>query len=279
MVISTVRIERPNRLVRERVQAFELKPLDWDTAFFGARMGTIVTAEASTRLETAHLELQLRWLLAQARGEGFAHLIFRAGVEDSPSIWAAGGAGMRLVDVGVDSSFRFDRMPIPAAPADVRMRVAEPADVETLADLAAEAFTLSRFSADPFFSPEQVREFHRTWTRNLCNGLARAVLVAEVDSTIAGFISCAVSDTDGRIPLIGVDARFRGRGVGQALVAESLRWFSDAGCSKAHVKTQAHNYAALALYHRAGFQVSKSELTFSITLDAAPQIPTEVLND
>ena len=34
----------------------------------------------------------------------------------------------------------------------------------------------------------------------------------------------------------------------------------------AHVKTQAHNYPALALYHRAGYVVSKTELTFSVTL-------------
>jgi hypothetical protein len=31
----------------------------------------------------------------------------------------------------------------------------------------------------------------------------------------------------------------------------------------ARVKTQAHNYQALALYHRAGFAVSQTELTFS----------------
>jgi hypothetical protein len=50
-----------------------------------------------------------------------------------------------------------------------------------------------------------------------------------------------------------------------------LRWFLDNGCRVAHVKTQSHNYAALALYHRSGFNVSKTELTFSIALKAAAQ--------
>jgi hypothetical protein len=33
----------------------------------------------------------------------------------------------------------------------------------------------------------------------------------------------------------------------------------------AHVKTQVHNFKALALYSRAGFAVSATELTFSIS--------------
>jgi ribosomal protein S18 acetylase RimI-like enzyme len=53
------------------------------------------------------------------------------------------------------------------------------------------------------------------------------------------------------------------------LVSAGLKWFRGAGCRVVHVKTQAHNYRALALYHRSGFTVSKVELTFSIGLGSA----------
>jgi ribosomal protein S18 acetylase RimI-like enzyme len=75
-----------------------------------------------------------------------------------------------------------------------------------------------------------------------------------------------MSGDEGRIPLIATQAGYRRRGVGQGLVSAALRWFAEAGARVAHVKTQSVNYPALALYHRAGFAVNKSELTFSVTL-------------
>jgi ribosomal protein S18 acetylase RimI-like enzyme len=142
-------------------------------------------------------------------------------------------------------------------------------DESILGELAGRAFVLSRFSADPFFTPEQVQNFHRTWITNLCRELAQRVLVCEIDGTVAGFVSCALASDEGRIPLIATGAEYRGRGLGSALVAAALHWFLDAGCRVVHVKTQAHNFRALALYHRSGFTVSNVELTFSIALGSA----------
>jgi ribosomal protein S18 acetylase RimI-like enzyme len=148
----------------------------------------------------------------------------------------------------------------------VPIRDARGDDVSVLRELAADSFRLSRFSADPFFSAEQVRDFHREWVTNLCSGLAQAVLVCELDGELAGFISCALSDREGRIPLIATSAEHRRRGVASGLVGAALRWFADVGATVVHVKTQSINYPALALYHRAGFTVSTSELTFSTIL-------------
>ncbi len=83
---------------------------------------------------------------------------------------------------------------------------------------------------------------------------------------MAGFVSNSVNATEARIPLIATNARYRRMGIGKALVAKAVNWSHDQGVPNAHVKTQAHNYPALALYHRAGYVVSKTELTFSVTL-------------
>jgi dTDP-4-amino-4,6-dideoxy-D-galactose acyltransferase len=251
----------------------ELKPLEWDTAFFGVRMGTIVRREAARGVaaatEAGALTHGMQELLREARAEGYAHLIFRTSSATFASIWAAETAGLRLVDVGVDSSIDLAGG-VPARLADASaLRPARADDLPALRELAAEAFTLSRFSSDPFFAAEQVREFHREWTTNLFKGLAQAVLVCERGDTIAGFVSCARTGDEGRIPLIAASSGFRGQGIGSSLIGAALRWFADAGCRVAHVKTQAHNVAALALYHRSGFNVSKTELTFSITVSSA----------
>jgi dTDP-4-amino-4,6-dideoxy-D-galactose acyltransferase len=175
-----------------------------------------------------------------------------------------------LVDVGIDSTFRFGKVPLPTSVASLTIRKARDEDVPALRELAADAFVLSRFATDPFFSDESVSAFYRQWVTNLYDGLAQAVLVCEVEGESVGFVSCAMTEDEGRIPLIATRASARGRGIGRGLVSEALRWFESAGASMAHVKTQSANYAALALYHRAGFTISRTELTFSTALSQQP---------
>lgn len=267
---------------RSAASHVELRRLDWDSAFFGEPMGTLVLerpggsgddpVEPTSR---AHqIEQDLRRALARAHAAGYAHLILRVPASDLPAAWAAERAGLTLVDVGIDSSLRMGASP-PPAPSDLRIRALQAGDVAELREIAADSFRLSRFSADPFFSPEQVHEFHREWVKNLCGGLAQQVLVCELTGvlagTLAGFASCSIRQGEGRIPLIATRAAYRKRGVGRSLLAAAIRWFADAGARVVHVKTQAHNYSALALYHRTGFVISSSELTFSVTLRATGQ--------
>jgi ribosomal protein S18 acetylase RimI-like enzyme len=248
----------------------KLRRLDWDTDFFGPTMGALTLLSGSEDLASepraAALARDLDKCLIRARAEGYAHLIFRVSGEDLPTAWAAERAGLRLVDVGIDSTFNVGRTRLPDPPAGVPMRLVRDSDLPALRELAAHAFVFSRFAVDPFFTSEQVADFHRQWITNLCAGLAQAVLVCEVDGEVAGFVSCAMSGEEGRIPLIATHGGYRRLGLGRALVSAALRWFAGAGARVIHVKTQAHNYPALGLYHRAGFNVSKTELTFSIVL-------------
>jgi ribosomal protein S18 acetylase RimI-like enzyme len=129
------------------------------------------------------------------------------------------------------------------------------------------AFGLTRFAVDPFFSKSQVDDFYTTWATNLFSGLADAVFIAEIEGRPAGFVSTKLSANDqGRIPLVATASEFQRRGIARGLVAAALAWFADAGCSVARVKTQAANYPAVALYERAGFTVTQSELTFTTTI-------------
>jgi ribosomal protein S18 acetylase RimI-like enzyme len=249
---------------------FEVHHLDFDTRLFGARMGSLIrTRQGDDVPAESQAELladELRRALTHARDQRYAHLIYRAAAEDLASIWAAERVGLRLVDIGVDSTFSFDRTPLPEVSATPTLRAATTADMPALQDLAAIAFVRSRFVVDPFFSPQAHVLLHREWVKNLFGGLAQAILVCEIDGQIAGFVSCSVGPGEARIPLIATQAGLRRRGVGRALVVAALRWSAAQGVPVAHVKTQAHNYPALALYHRAGYVVSKTELTFSVTL-------------
>jgi len=247
----------------------DLHLLEWDTNFFGAAMGEIrlahvdASGRSSVGAESLHIELQA--LLAQAAAEGYRHLIFRIPADRHAVIWAAERAGFRLVDVGLDSTFSFPSASIPEPPPMLPVRAARPDDLPRLKEISGDAFAQSRFTADPFFSDEQTRAFYERWIANLAGGLAQAVLVCDLAGEVAGFVSCALKAEEGRIPLIATAATRRHHGIGRGLVSAALQWFAGAGAQVVRVKTQASNYAALALYHRAGFTVSSAELTFSIT--------------
>src|SRR5262249_56904121 len=96
----TYRVPQMSPTATASPRVFEVHDLDFDTRLFGARMGSIVRANDLPASADA-----LRATLGRARGEGYAHLILRAGAEDNTAIWAAEACGMRLVDVAVDSTF------------------------------------------------------------------------------------------------------------------------------------------------------------------------------
>ena len=259
-----VTVRAPGATPADRPEdAFELRRLDWDTAHFGRSMGVIATSAAARERDDASLEADLTHCLQRASFQGYEHVILRVGVEELRLARVAESCGLRLVDVAVDLSMTL-RGPRPASAFGPQVRVAGPDDATAIRVIAQESFRFSRFAEDPFFTAEQTAEFHRTWVTNLCNGLADVVIVATASDEIAGFTSCVKQkDGSGRIPLIATGEEHRRQGVGRALVEASLRWFAAAGITHAYVKTQVANYAALALYHRAGFAPCKGELTYS----------------
>ena len=247
-----------------------LRKLDWDTRFFGAESGVIdlvepLAGQADRRGATAAL---LRSLLSDARAEGYAHLIYRPGAEDWEAVHGTEDAGLLLVDLGVDFAFHYEKTLLADDASSFDIRPSRDEDLPALRDLAGSAFRYSRFNVDPFFSDAQVEAFHREWVTNLYNGLAQAVLVCEEGGELAGFVSCAISGQNGRIPLIATAESHRGKGVATALVQAALRWFHDNGATVAFVKTQATNVPAVALYERNGFVLDRSELTYSVSLAA-----------
>jgi ribosomal protein S18 acetylase RimI-like enzyme len=252
-----------------RRRLVEVRGLDWETAFFGAPMGALIKVaqpdESGLLPQSNALAHELRSALREAELDGYRHLSYRVDAKDLPAIWAAERTGLRLMDVAVDLSYRFGS---PLSLPQRAVRAGTPDDVPAMRAMTRGAFGLTRFAVDPFFTPEQVDDFYATWATNLFNGLAEYVVVADIDGQLAGFVSCKLSENgQGRIPLVATASQFQRRGIARDLLAAALAWFSDNGCTLAHVKTQAANSAAAALYERAGFTLSHTELTFTTTLN------------
>ena len=243
-----------------------LQPLDWESQFFGVRMASVVLAvdpeELAIGARADVLTDNIRGVVREAVGRGFEHLSLRAPAEDPALACAAERCGFQLRDVSLDMMCSLDRLQV-SEPGNMLIRPGNVGDIPVLQDMTEGAFPLTRFSVDPFFSKEQTSRFYRTWAARLFDGLADVVLIAEVDDVVSGFVSCTNANETGRIPLLATRADRQRKGVGRALVGAALAWFARQS-RVVYVKTQAANYRALALYARAGFIPTATELNFSL---------------
>ncbi len=223
--------------------------LDWDTQFFGVRIGRVLR----TRMDAPYLAEVLAW----AQEQQIECLYFLADPDDPPTVRLAEDAGFRFMDIRLNLEIpRLSLSPEPSLPEGLSLRMGQTSDFELLRHVARDSYTQTRFFSDPHFTQAQCADLYETWLRrSLLEAWADGVIVAELDGVPMGFVTGHLhhSDQRARIGLVGVHEAARGRSMGSALLNASLRWFVQAGMTSAEVTTQARNIPAQRLYQRAGF--------------------------
>ena len=138
----------------------------------------------------------------------------------------------------------------------MNVRLAEPGDAPALVALA------KAVSAEPegwmistdWRSVGEERRFLRAVRRHP----DAAVLVAELEGVLVGRLSLARHQhpASSHVADLGlmVDARFRRRGVGRALLAGAVEWAREHGVTKLELHVFPWNEAAIKLYESFGFE-------------------------
>jgi ribosomal protein S18 acetylase RimI-like enzyme len=248
-----------------------LYPLEWDSRVLGmhaGRLELLLRGEYGTARQTA--DRLVEDACGAARERGIRHLSCRVDAADDPSVHALEGAGF----LNVDALLTFAAAPDPLTREQVpelTSRSASSADATELGEIAAEAFTHGRFHADPDIPPDRARDVYRRWIAACCEKTAAdEVIVVSGEGGIAGFVACRMlPDTavhldapTGTIPLIATSERWRGRGVGSALLSCAGRWFSAQRAVVVETGTQLRNVPAARLYERSGFRLVSGALSF-----------------
>lgn len=228
--------------------------LEWDSEFFGF---------PTARLSTSRINEQIMsQVLEEAQKEGIRCLYYEADSNDPVSIALAEANGFKLVDVRITLEIASSSALHPRPARDITVRGFREEEIETLARIARKTSRVSRYHFDTNFPPGASERLYDIWLRNSCSGYADKVLVAELQSEPVGFITCKVSQGEGRIVLVGVDDRFRGRGVGASLVDKALNWFGSQGIKRVWVVTQGRNIEGQRLYHAIGFNTASVTLFY-----------------
>jgi dTDP-4-amino-4,6-dideoxy-D-galactose acyltransferase len=221
--------------------------LTWDSNFFGKRIARVVP----TSVTHEQLTMALEW----GRRNRVQCLYFLCGANDGPSIRRAEQHKFHLVDFRVTME-----RPIVAGfcvnspSSGIEIRPAHAQDISPLRKIAEVSHRDSRFYSDPEFDGGRCDALYGDWIEKSCGGWADVVLVACVDGSQAGYISChRENHKAGRIGLMAVAAKARGRGVGRQLLNASLAWFAQHDLTRVSVVTQGKNFGAQRLYQQGGF--------------------------
>jgi ribosomal protein S18 acetylase RimI-like enzyme len=228
--------------------------LEWDSHFFGFPIALVTQPVLPTEVVPAVLE----WCHEQ----NIRCLYFLADASSAETAETAQNVGFSMVDGRVELSWSIKTGTMSSAPQN-GVRAVQLADIEALKVIARGAHTDSRFFFDSRFGKERAADLFATWIAIDCGGRADKVLVVDSSDTRAvGYISCYSKAGANQISLIGVANEFRGRGLGQALVAGGLGWFRSAGAETVSVITQMRNVAAQRLYQAAGFRTASVKVWY-----------------
>ena len=234
--------------------------LDWDTGFFGIRIGRF----GARRLSEATLRQAEQWCADHA----VRCLYLLLDADHDATIRLAERHGLHFADIRV--TLARTASPVASDGSDSEVRPWRDEDVPVLIHLAGELFFDSRFHMDAAFPPDRASALYREWIRKSCASSDGAVLVAPRDGKPVGFITCdPVASATGRIGLCGVAEEARFRGVGARLVQAAIQWYAERGASRVEVVTQGRNLPAQQLYQRAGFLIQSLELWYHWWIAAA----------
>ncbi|MBC7234185.1 MAG: GNAT family N-acetyltransferase [Chloroflexi bacterium] len=140
----------------------------------------------------------------------------------------------------------------------LQIRPATAEDAHVLADLATQ-----------LGYPSQPAQIARRLA--LLPSLGSHVFVAEAEGRVVGFVQVSVyfpflMDDAAEIAALVVDERWRGQGIGHALLQAAEAWAVEHGCTVMHVRTNIIRERAHAFYRREGYAEVKTALTLAKAL-------------
>lgn len=230
--------------------------LAWDSNFFGKR---IAQAEDHQLDPTLAHDLD-SWCL----DHNIDCLYFLADSNHQDTVALLEKNHYQFMDIRI--TFETKRKPIDQPiPPHITIRLSQDTDLEHLISISQDAYTSSRFYADPCFSDTAASDLYRLWIKNsMETNFADAVIVAEINQLPVGFVTCKIDQPQhqGRIGLVGVAESARGNQLGQHMMNYALNWFNEQDISRIYVGTQGRNIAAQRLYQRSGFLTHSVQLWY-----------------
>ncbi|EOC1306278.1 dTDP-4-amino-4,6-dideoxy-D-galactose acyltransferase [Cronobacter dublinensis] len=215
-----------------------IKPLEWESQFFGIDSAIVRFSDTAAALDVAQLSV---WSRVQAK----------VPAARSDLLDGLLSLGFQLVEGEVDFALPLTS----AAPADDAQAItATLDDIPLLRDAATQAFAMSRFRA-PWYAPDASGRFYAQWVENAVKGAFdhECLILRTPQGALRGFVTLLqINEQEARIGLLA------GRGAGEALMQAARQWCVARGLYTLRVATQAGNRAALRRYIASGGNIEST---------------------
>lgn len=242
-----------------------LPPVDidrWDSKFFDATIGKI---RLSGKNVYPGFYEKLSALAESAKKDKISFLVIR--LDDPVPAYEKDieSLGFKKYGESVDLIFEYPgKKEIKTMPA-CGVRLYKSTDTGSIRDIAKDAFRLSYLYKCGFSKRSDIDRYHSVWAENLSKENNTVVFVAEERDKIIGFAGLSTIEDNGerygRIRLIAVHKKFRGRGIGRGLIQKCIGW-AGPGIGLIRVRTQTDNKNALLAYKNAGFKEERWDAVF-----------------
>lgn len=222
---------------------------DFDSGIFGFKAAKIVELGSK----------EVKNLIGDLIKNKVSYATVRVQSNDFPLIHALESAGFVLVDGLISLSFDLDSVKLKI---ESEIREAKDKDLQQLKKLTTNLYSGTRITNDPL-TRARANNYYVKWIENSVKGeVADSVLIWKEGNEILGYVTLQKKGSEGQIPLIGVSAKARGKGIASSLLNAALAKFKKWGVKKVNIDTQIGNIPALRAYQGVGFKIVDSHLTF-----------------
>jgi dTDP-4-amino-4,6-dideoxy-D-galactose acyltransferase len=225
----------------------KIKPLNWDTIFFGYLIGSIVVEKLSKE--------KLEELLRIQKESAFKLIYIYP--KDKISNITLKSFKIPLVDIKVTFEKKIFSQKILSNIFSYEAN--DPYDI--LVNLALSSGEFSRFKTDRNFLNNEFHRLYSEWIKkSVSKEIATDVIIYRHTNKIFGFASYKItSKGDIIIGLIAVDKIQQNKGVGKMLMQAIENIAFKNKSNKIIVYTQFENQQAMAFYHSCGYKVKKQQ--------------------
>lgn len=152
----------------------------------------------------------------------------------------------------------------------VHVRTMKPEDLDDVGRLAGRLVRLHHdFDPRRFIHLENPEPGYARWLGQELRNDAVVLIVAELEGKVVGYVYAKkegrnyndLLDAHGKLHDVYVDETARGRGVGEALMRETLRRLAEKGAPRVVLSTAVQNEAAHRLFEKIGFRTTMLEMT------------------
>jgi len=220
--------------------------LDWDSTFFGRKIGRIDVNSSSD--EPLLVNILMRPLDYE--------LIYIFSPEDVLLKLPELDSRCKLVDRKIifshDLSIPNEEVKHPDG-ISIEEYNSTIIDID-LEDLAYQSGVHSRFRLDANFRPNDFFMLYRKWLENSINRtITDKIYVVRSAGKIIAFVTAKVTLPTATIGLLAVSEKFRGKNIGTALMDHLFSDLKRIGVGTLFVPTQLHNEASCRFYQKVGF--------------------------